>query len=409
VIAEGSAGAIPAVTASPNTRLEVELGTGEPEEFGLALSGGGNRATLFHLGAILRINEMGHLREIDRIAGVSGGAVAAGLLARVWDDLHWDETGHATDLKKRLVPLVMRLAGMPLDIPIVLLGLIPFVSPARLMAWVLDTFFLHGLRLDQLPQVKGRRPRFVFNASDLGTGTLFRFEEPYMGTYQVGLVRHPKVKVAVAVAACAAFPPFFAPLNLDMDPDSVIDPGGATLHGRRELRKRAALFDGGAYDNLALEPITDRCHQYLVSDAGGNLKVQPPTWKWSFWTPLVLRTIDIAVSQDRALRGSALFLTRAAHPFALWRTLTDPTTGKVTTPFPIHEGWPAYLSTRSTRMWPFSPDDRKRLVNWGYITADVRLRRRTWTSAEPPEVLPFPEAAFAVAPPAAPDAVADPD
>jgi hypothetical protein len=47
-------GAIPVVGASRNTKLDLGLGSGEPEEYGLALSGGGIRATLFHYGAILR-------------------------------------------------------------------------------------------------------------------------------------------------------------------------------------------------------------------------------------------------------------------------------------------------------------------------------------------------------------------
>ncbi len=392
----------PPIAAGPNAALDRQPGSGEPEEYGLALSGGGIRATLFHYGALIRINELGRLREIDRIAGVSGGAIAAGLLARVWDDLDWRD-GRAVDLRKRLEPLVMRLAGLPLDIPIIVLGLIPFVAPARLLAAVLDRLFLRGLTLDQLPQDRGRRPRFVFNASDLATGTLFRFSEPYMGTYPVGLVRNPKLKVATAVAASAAFPPFVSPLTLDMDPDTVIDPGGSKLHGRRDLRRRAALVDGGAYDNLALEPITDRCHQYLVSDAGGNIKLQPPSWKWWFWSLQVLRTLDIAVSQDRALRRSALRLTRKEHPYAIWRTVTDPTNKKVASPFPVHPGWPAYLSTRSTRLWPFATRDRRWLVNWGYLTADVLLRSYIWEGEPPPTTLPFPAATFELAPPETPD------
>jgi NTE family protein len=392
---------VPAVTASPNTSLESQLTSGQPEEYGLALSGGGIRATLFHYGAILRINDMGHLRDLDRIAGVSGGAIAASLLARVWDDLEW-EGGRATNLRERLEPLVMRLAGMPLDIPIVVLGLIPFVSPARLLASVLDRFFLRGLTLDQLPQEPGIRPRFVFNASDLATGTVFRFSEPYMGTYKVGLVLKPKLKVSTAVAASAAFPPLFSPLYLDMDPNDVIDPGGAELHRRRDLRSRVALIDGGAYDNLALEPITGRCHTYLVSDAGGNIKPKPPTWKWWFWTPQVLRTLDIALSQDRALRRSALALTRASHPYALWRTQTNPHGSAVPTPFQVQEHWPTYVSTRTTRLWPFSKRDRRWLVNWGYLTSDVMLRSWIWDES-PPTTLPFADATFELAPPEVPD------
>lgn len=408
---------VPAVSMSPNTAAELEAnipGSREPEEYGLALSGGGIRATLFHYGALRRINDMGHLREIDRIVGVSGGAIATGFLAKVWDQLDWDEGGHSTNLRAKLEPMVMRLAGMPIDIPLVAFGALPFVSPSKWLARILDLFFFHGLKLEDIPPERGEqpRPRFVFNASDLATGSLFRFSEPYMGTYRVGLVLKPRnIKVATAVAASASFPPLVSPLNLDMDPETVKRTRGADLHDRVALRRRAALVDGGAYDNLALEPITDRCHQYLVSDAGGNISVQPPTWKWWLWTLQVLRTLDIAIAQDRALRRTALRLTRDKHPYALWRTLTVPVTRKARTPFDVHRGWPAYLSTRSTRLWPFSRRDREWLVNWGYVTSDVMLRSWIWEGAAAPTQrdLPFPDSTFEQPPPEEADVAEDPD
>jgi NTE family protein len=48
-------------------------------------------------------------------------------------------------------------------------------------------------------------PRFVINATNLHTGSLFRFSKPYMGDYKVGRVLAPKVELAVAVAASSAF------------------------------------------------------------------------------------------------------------------------------------------------------------------------------------------------------------
>src|SRR6185437_11008862 len=54
---------------------------------GLALSGGGFRAMLFHAGALLRLNELGILSRAARISSVSGGSIAAGYLAYVWGKL----------------------------------------------------------------------------------------------------------------------------------------------------------------------------------------------------------------------------------------------------------------------------------------------------------------------------------
>lgn len=54
---------------------------GEEEGIGLALSGGGFRAMLFHLGSLWRLNELGLLQKLNRISSVSGGSLLAGRLA----------------------------------------------------------------------------------------------------------------------------------------------------------------------------------------------------------------------------------------------------------------------------------------------------------------------------------------
>src|ERR1700730_18981396 len=60
----------------------------QPEEgIGLALSGGGYRAMVFHVGALIRLNEVALLRKIKRISSVSGGSITAGVLGTSWTDL----------------------------------------------------------------------------------------------------------------------------------------------------------------------------------------------------------------------------------------------------------------------------------------------------------------------------------
>src|SRR5437870_13405946 len=45
------------------------------------LSGGGFRATLFHIGAIRRLNEFGILPKLTTVSSVSGGSILNGFLA----------------------------------------------------------------------------------------------------------------------------------------------------------------------------------------------------------------------------------------------------------------------------------------------------------------------------------------
>jgi patatin-like phospholipase len=49
---------------------------GVPRPFGLALSGGGFRATAFHLGVLKRLRELHLLEHVDFVSTVSGGSVA---------------------------------------------------------------------------------------------------------------------------------------------------------------------------------------------------------------------------------------------------------------------------------------------------------------------------------------------
>jgi NTE family protein len=47
------------------------------EGIGLALSGGGYRAMIFHVGGLIRLNEVALLRKIKRISSVSGGSITS--------------------------------------------------------------------------------------------------------------------------------------------------------------------------------------------------------------------------------------------------------------------------------------------------------------------------------------------
>ena len=48
------------------------------ETIALCLSGGGYRAMIYHVGVLMRLNELGLLPRLREIASVSGGSITAG-------------------------------------------------------------------------------------------------------------------------------------------------------------------------------------------------------------------------------------------------------------------------------------------------------------------------------------------
>ena len=60
--------------------------------------------------------------------------------------------------------------------------ILPGSTPARRFADVLDEHLYDGWLLNQLPDT----PRFVINATNIGTGSLFRFSRPYEASISSG-------------------------------------------------------------------------------------------------------------------------------------------------------------------------------------------------------------------------------
>lgn len=378
---------------------------------GLALSGGGLRATLFHLGALMRLRELGQLQRIDRFSGVSGGSIMGAILARGWSELARRE--FSADAFSELVTRpTLAFARHPIDVPVIAAGLIPTVNPAGLLDRWFDRSLTHGMRLADLPET----PRFIFNAAHIATGVSWRFQKAYMGDWRIGVVCRPDVRLSTAIAASAAFPPFVAPLALDLEAQQIQPTEGADAlaDARFEgLRQRVLLLDGGAYDNLGIEPLEGRCRIVLASDAGGNLKLDARRARYRLWWPLIRRTLDMAVEVGRTQRRRALIDRATAarnlpehhelraefttEHVALWRTSND-LTDHDTLPqrLPVAPGWDRYLSTRPTRLWPMDRYDRDHLINWGYLTSDVMLRK--WhpdlEGVAEPSQLPMSGAAF---------------
>src|ERR1051326_373674 len=182
-------------------------------ELGLCLSGGGYRAMLFHAGALVRLNELGLLRKLAAISSVSGGSIAAGLLGSVWEGLEWDKNGLATNFDAVFLQPLLRFAMTSVDFPSIALGvLLPWSSAASEAVKRYRRLLGRNANLNRLPD----SPRFVFCASNLTTGSLFRFSKRQIADYRLGLAHRPDLDLSIAVAASAAFPPMLSPLRLDL-------------------------------------------------------------------------------------------------------------------------------------------------------------------------------------------------
>src|SRR6187549_1499190 len=79
------------------------------KKIGLALSGGGFRATLYHLGLIRFLRDAGLLQHITHITSVSGGSIMAAHLVLNWDRY----TGSAEEFDQAAAKL---LAFIRLDV-----------------------------------------------------------------------------------------------------------------------------------------------------------------------------------------------------------------------------------------------------------------------------------------------------
>ena len=253
---------------------------------GLALSGGGFRATLFHLGLLRFLRDADILRQVTHITSVSGGSIMAAHLA-----LHWDRyTGSPEDFDKAAAHLLdfIRLDVRNRIVRRYPLGLL-FRWPRMLMGlsnrqWTLTGLLerqyeknLYGDKsLFELPE----SPELHILATNVSEGCLCSFSRDGLwmmqqkaGHPQIERVRVGLMTVPMAVAASSAFPGFFPPLELT----------GRDVGARGGEFVQQAFTDGGVFDNLGvrmfrwLTPLLTgdkSLDGVLVSDVGKAFEVQ---------------------------------------------------------------------------------------------------------------------------------------
>jgi NTE family protein len=354
----------------------------------LCLSGGGYRAMVFHVGALWRLNELGWLPKLTRVSSVSGGSITAAVLGWRWKHLQFDANGVAQNLRSEVIERVQSLAGHTIDWESILLGLL---LPGSIADKVTNAYARHlfgDATLQDLP-ADGQGPRFVINASSVQTGALWRFSQPYMADYRVGMIRNPTVPLAVAVAASSAFPPVLSPLKLEINPASFDPAENGDLH-EPPFTTEVVLTDGGVYDNLGLETAWKRCRTVLVSDGGGQM--QPEAKPKTDWARHALRINGLIDNQVRALRKRQVVGSFEAkeRTGAYWGIRSHVADYGLADALDCPPEKTLALANLQTRLKRLDRTTQERLINWGYAICDTGMRKWVLSGMSCPTTLPFP-------------------
>ncbi len=366
---------------------------------GLAVSGGGFRATLFHIGSFWRLNELGWLSKLTRVTSVSGGSITSGVLAQRWSALNFDsESGVADNFEELVARPLQCFCTRLVDIPAILKGLVwPFMSAGAFVAREYDKHLFHGDTLQKLPA----KPRFIIYGTSYQTGVSVRLTRRFLSDYKIGRLPSPDLSLAKAVAVSSAFPPFLAPILIRTNPGDWQAPLGKPLDDQDAYRRQMYLADGGVYDNMGLEAIWNKCGTVLVSDAGSPLANKPNPWLLRLSNILgAMRVLGILTEQTRALRKRTLIEdfkstdSESHRDGTYWGITThicDYRKGEPDLPLMVEDNaLTGSLKNMRTRLNPFSPEEQGHLINWGYALTDAGMRRHVIPGTKcPPATWPI--------------------
>ena len=283
---------------------------------GLALSGGGFRATAFGLGCLRALHDLDLLRRVRVVSGISGGA----LLAAMWaygPEKFSDFDDGAVALLRRGIQLdiakkELSPGHLTRDILSTTRALVP-VARTRATRSTTRTDALRRVFEDRLfgnaaldtpthPDLAT-----VLSATDLRTTNAVRFSSRGSACSVYGRIAEP-VTVAEAVAASAAFPLLLPAIERTYT--------FTRRDGTSEPHK-VSMTDGGVYDNLGLSVLlpgrssafTDHVYELdyvIAADAGRG---RPADSTARFLPARLARSFDITYrkTQDggRAMLNAA--------------------------------------------------------------------------------------------------------
>ena len=311
---------------------------------GLALSGGGFRASLFHIGVLARLAELDVLRHVEVLSCVSGGSILGAYY--YLEVQHLIETKPDSEIGRQdYIDIVHRLERRFLEGVQTNIRTRVFADPVQNLRMAVASGYTRTHRAGELYEEmlfsriddgKGGAPRYmtdlivhpmnddgsknqhfrpksdnwkraakvpilILNATSLNTGHLWQFTATWMGEppgdidvavdsnerlrrmyYWEAPAAHQRMRLGYAVGSSACAPGVFAPLRLkDLYP------------GRDVL-----LVDGGVHDNQGTASLLEQgCNVVLTSDASGQVGSEPYPNSGLIGVPV--RSSSIAMSRVR--------------------------------------------------------------------------------------------------------------
>ncbi|MCU5132283.1 patatin-like phospholipase family protein [Bacillus cereus] len=288
------------------------------KKLGLALSGGGFRASFYHIGVLARLADLGLLRSVEFISTVSGGSIIGALyylhlkkLLEEKSDVEIKDEDYQKIVAKIEVDFLKAVQKN--------LRLRTFLNPVKnikmilpnysrsdhigelydkfLYRKVLDINNTHPIKMKDLiikpycesnsfhplkdnENRSAKVPILLINATILNNGHNWCFSASDMGETQIDqsrkkfdknfrfkkitsyedIYKHEDFELGLAVAASACVPGIFAPLAISDLYDEKV---------------RLQLVDGGVHDNQGIRGLLDKrlnCTHFIISDASGQLK-----------------------------------------------------------------------------------------------------------------------------------------
>ena len=283
-------------------------------KIGLALSGGGVRAAVFHIGVMKRLAEDELMEQVTFVSTVSGGTLVTGL---VFAKANYQWPTSDVFLSACLPQIRNALMEKSLQGNSILRWIFSISSGSifQLRANVLTrTIRKHwGIsgNVNDLPQI----PRWVINSTAMESGKSWRFLPDRMGDYILKYSDDP-IPLAHAMAASAAYPLLVGPLHVSTKHYKWFEYKSKAKVAFQPRQKKIHLWDGGVYDNLGVEPLFKIGGEFrpelnflVVSDASAEIME-----KRVGFHSRARRLLEIAMDQIRSLRSRTIVQHFLKHP-----------------------------------------------------------------------------------------------